>query len=76
MSSTILPKSICQPPRYINSVPLDYANPAVGTTQIAMIRYPAQTLPRRGSIFVNPGEHLRDLSDLSRLNARFSFSTF
>ncbi len=45
-----------------NSVPLDYANPAAGTTEIAMIRFPAQTLPRRGSIFMNPGSHLPDLS--------------
>ena len=54
-------KSPRQPPPYTNSVPLDYANPATGTTQIAMIRFPAQILPRRGSIFMNPGLHLRDL---------------
>jgi len=62
MFSTLsLLESPRQPPPYTNSVPLDYANPAAGTTQIAMIRFPAQTLPRRGSIFVNPGSHLRDL---------------
>ena len=46
---------------YANSVPLDYANPAAGTTQIVIIRYPAEILPRRGSIFVNPGSHLHAL---------------
>jgi hypothetical protein len=62
MTSTLsLPKSTRQPPPYTNSVPLDYAKPAAGTTQIAMIRFTARTLPRRGSIFVNPGSHLHDL---------------
>ena len=57
-----LPSQINVPiPPYTNSVPLDYANPAAGTTQIAMIRFPARTLPRRGSIFMNPGSRLRDL---------------
>jgi hypothetical protein len=60
MSSTLtLFKSMCRS-RDNNSVPLDYAKPAAGTAQIAMIRYPARTLPRRGSMFMNPGSHLRD----------------
>ena len=52
-------------PRYVNSVPLDYANPAAGTTQIAMIRYAAKTLPRKGSIFANPGLRLPVLTPAS-----------
>ena len=48
-----------------NSVPLDYANPAAGTTQIAMIRYAAKTLPRKGSIFANPGLRLPVLTPAS-----------
>jgi len=59
--------SIRQPLCYTNSVPLDYAKPAAGTIQIAMIRYPAQRLPRQGSMFMNPGSHLRDLSCASCL---------
>jgi hypothetical protein len=53
------------------SVPLDYAKPAAGTTQIAMIRYPAQKTPRKGSMFMNPGPHVRNLSCLP-----LSLSTF
>ena len=64
MSSTIpLFKSMCQVTTpYANSVPLDYANPAAGTTQIVIALYQATILPRRGSIFANPGSHLHALS--------------
>ena len=57
---------------YTNSVPLDYANPAAGTTQIAMIRFQAEILPRRGSIFMNPGSHLCDLPCASTSHSRLS----
>ena len=72
VSTLSLLESPRQPLPYTNSVPLDYANPAAGTTQIAMIRFPAQTLPRRGSIFMNPGSHPRDLFRASSSDSRLS----
>ncbi|KIM22452.1 hypothetical protein M408DRAFT_284199 [Serendipita vermifera MAFF 305830] len=37
------------------TVPLDYANPSVGNTTLAVIRIPAKTSPREGYMFYNPG---------------------
>ncbi|KAJ7598799.1 Alpha/Beta hydrolase protein [Mycena floridula] len=37
------------------TVPKDYFNPEAGTTTIAFARYNATKLPKKGSIFLNPG---------------------
>ena len=36
-------------------VPLDWADESVGTAHIAVVRYPATSKEKKGSVFINPG---------------------
>lgn len=40
---------------YDKRVPLDYSDPTVGTTKVALARYRATKFPRKGMVMFNPG---------------------